>query len=58
MQPAVGMGFFPTNPLVWVLLSVMIACVVLWAFTGTAVFILAAVLSGVGVLYVVMFTDL
>jgi hypothetical protein len=52
------MGFFPTNPLVWVLLSVMLACVVLWALSGTAVFILAAVLSGVGVLYVVMFTDL
>jgi hypothetical protein len=52
------MGFSPTNPLVWVLLSVMLACVVLWALSGTAVFILAAVLSGVGVLYVVMFTDL
>jgi hypothetical protein len=53
-----GMGFFPSNPLVWGLLSVMLACLVLWAFTGSALFILAAVLSGLGVLYVVMFTDL
>jgi len=52
------MGFFPSNPLVWGLLSVMLACLVLWAFTGTALFILAAVLSSLGVLYVVMFTDL
>jgi hypothetical protein len=52
------MGFFRSNVLAWVLLSVMIACLVLWAFTGTAQFILAAVLSGLGVLYVVLFTDL
>ena len=52
------MWFFRSNPLVSLLLSVMIACLVLWAFTGTVVFILAAVSSGLGVLYVVLFTDL
>jgi hypothetical protein len=52
------MGFFSSNPLVWDLLSVMIACLVLWAFTGTALFILPAVLSGLGVLYIVLFSDL
>jgi hypothetical protein len=52
------MWFFRSNPLVSLLLSVMIACLVLWAFTGTAVFILPAVSSGLGVLYVVLFTDL
>ena len=52
------MGFFRSNPLVSLLLSVMIACLVLWAFIGTAVFILAAVLSGLGILYLVLFADL
>jgi hypothetical protein len=52
------MGLFRSNLVVWALLSVMIACLVLWAFTGTAVFILAAVSSGLGVFYVVLFTDL
>ena len=52
------MEFFRSNLVVWALLSVMIACLVLWAFTGTAVFILAAASSGLGVLYVVLFTDL
>jgi hypothetical protein len=52
------MGFFSSNPLVWGLLSVMIACLVLWAFTGSALFILPAVLSGLGVLYMVLFTNL
>jgi hypothetical protein len=52
------MGFFRSNLPVWGLLSVMIACLVLWAFTGTVLFILAAVLSGLGVLYLVLFTDL
>jgi hypothetical protein len=52
------MGFFRSNLLVSLLLSVMIACLVLWTFTGTAQFILAAVLSGLGVLYLVLFTDL
>jgi hypothetical protein len=53
-----GMGFFRSSLVVSVLLSVMIVCLVIWAFTGTAQFILAAVLSGLGVLYVVLFTDL
>jgi hypothetical protein len=52
------MGFFRSNLVVSVLLSVMIACLVLWTITGTAQFILAAVLSGLGVLYLVLFTDL
>ena len=51
------MEFFRSNLLVWAMLSVMIACLVLWAFTGTAQFILAAVLSSLGVLYVVLFAD-
>jgi hypothetical protein len=52
------MEFFRSSLLVAALLAVMIACLVLWAFTGTALFVLAAVLSGLGVLYVVLFTDL
>jgi hypothetical protein len=52
------MGFFRSNLVVSVLLSVMIACLVLWTFTGTAQFILPAVLSGLGVLYLVLFSDL
>jgi hypothetical protein len=52
------MGFFRSNLLVSLLLSVMIACLVLWTITGTAQFILPAVLSGLGVLYLVLFTDL
>jgi hypothetical protein len=52
------MGFFRTNTLVWVLLSVMFACLVLWAVTGTAPLLLATVLAGLGMLYVVLFTDL
>lgn len=52
------MDFFRSNPLVWILLSVMIACLVLWALTGSALFILPAVLSGLGLLYVVFFHDL
>jgi hypothetical protein len=46
------MGFFQSNTLVWVLLSVMFACLVLWTFTGNSALILAAVLVGLGVLYV------
>jgi hypothetical protein len=46
------MGFFRNNTLVWVVLSVMFACLVLWAFTGTAPLLLPAVLAGLGVLYV------
>jgi hypothetical protein len=43
---------------VWVLLSVMLACVVLWALTGTVPLLFAAVLVGLGVLYMVTFTNL
>jgi hypothetical protein len=34
-----------------VLLSVMFACLVLWAFTGSAMLFLAAMLAGLGVLF-------
>jgi hypothetical protein len=44
--------------LVWVLLSVMFACLVLWAGTGTVALLFAALLAGLGVLYMVLFTDL
>jgi hypothetical protein len=43
---------------VWVLLSVMLVCLLLWALTGTVPLLLAAVLAGLGVLYVVLFTNL
>jgi hypothetical protein len=52
------MGFFRSNMLVSVLLSVMLACLILWAFTGTAALLLTAMLAALGVLYVVLFTDL
>ena len=42
----------------WVLLSVMLVCIVLWALTGTVPLLFAAVLAGLGVLYVVLFTNL
>jgi hypothetical protein len=54
-----GMGFFRSNTLfVWVLLLVMFACLVLWAFTGTSALLLPAVLAALGMLYVVLFADL
>jgi hypothetical protein len=43
---------------VWVLLSVMLLCLLLWALTGTVPLLFAAVLAGLGVLYVVLFTNL
>jgi hypothetical protein len=43
---------------VWVLLSVMLVCLVLWALTGAVWLLFGAVLAGVGVLYVVLFTNL
>jgi hypothetical protein len=43
---------------VWVLLSVMLLCIVLWALTGTVPLLFGAVLAGLGVLYVVLFTNL
>jgi fatty acid desaturase len=42
----------------WVLLSVMLACLVLWALTGAVPLLFAAVLAGLGVLYMVLFTNL
>src|SRR5215208_6246136 len=39
---------------VWVLLSVMLLCLLLWALTGTVPLLFAAVLAGLGVLYVVL----
>jgi hypothetical protein len=46
------------NTLAWVLLSVLLICAVLWAFTGAAPLLFAALLSGLGLLYVVLFTNL
>jgi len=46
------MGFFRSNTVVWVLPSVMFACLVLWAFTGTAASLIALLLVDLGVLYV------
>jgi len=48
---------FRSNTFVWVLLSVMFLCLVLWALTGSAPLLLAAVLAGLGVLYVVLFAN-
>jgi hypothetical protein len=42
----------------WVLLSVMLVSIVLWALTGTVALLFAAVLAGLGVLYLVVFTNL
>jgi hypothetical protein len=49
------------NTLVWVvlvLLSVMLVCLVLWAATGAVALLFGAVLAALGVLYVVLFTNL
>jgi hypothetical protein len=43
---------------VWVLLSVMLVCLLLWAATTAVPLLFAAVLAGLGVLYVVLFTNL
>jgi hypothetical protein len=43
---------------VWVLLSVMLVCSVLWALTDAIALLFAAVLAGLGGLYVVLFTNL
>jgi hypothetical protein len=43
---------------VWILLSVMLVCIVLWALTGTVPLLFAAVLAGLGGLYVALFTNL
>ena len=43
---------------VWALLSVMLVCLVLWAATGAVALLFGAVLAGLGVLYVVLLTNL
>jgi hypothetical protein len=43
---------------IWGLLSVMLVCLVLWAATGAVPLLFAAVLAGLGVLYVVLLTNL
>ena len=43
---------------VWALMSVMLLCLVLWAATGAVALLFAAVLAGLGVLYVVLLTNL
>jgi hypothetical protein len=43
---------------VWVLMSVMLICLVLWAATGAVALLFGAVLAGLGVLYVVLLTNL
>jgi hypothetical protein len=40
------------------LMSVMLVCLVLWALTGSVALLFAAVLAGLGVLYVVLLTNL
>jgi hypothetical protein len=49
------------NTLVWVVwasMSVMLVCLVLWASTGAVPLLFGAVLAGLGVLYMVLFTNL
>jgi hypothetical protein len=43
---------------VWALMSVMLVCLVLWAATGAVALLFGAVLAGLGVLYVVLLTNL
>jgi hypothetical protein len=43
---------------VWALMSVMLVCLLLWAATGTVALLFGAVLAGLGVLYVVLLTNL
>jgi hypothetical protein len=40
------------------LMSVMLVCLLLWALTGAVWLLFGAVLAGVGVLYVVLLTNL
>jgi hypothetical protein len=40
------------------LMSVMLVCLLLWAATGADWLLFAAVLAGLGVLYVVLLTNL
>jgi drug/metabolite transporter superfamily protein YnfA len=43
---------------VWILLSVMLVCLLLWAATNSFPLLFGAVLAGLGGLYVVLFTNL
>ena len=43
---------------VWALMSVMLLCFVLWAATGAVALLFGAVLAALGVLYVVLLTNL
>jgi fatty acid desaturase len=43
---------------VWALISVMLVCLLLWAATGAVALLFAAVVAGLGVLYVVLLTNL
>jgi hypothetical protein len=43
---------------VWALMSVMLVCILLWAATGAVALLFGAVLAGLGVLYVVLLTNL
>ncbi len=43
---------------VWALMSVMLVCLVLWAATGAVALLFGAVLAALGVLYVVLLTNL
>jgi hypothetical protein len=40
------------------LMSVMLVSIVLWAATGTVALLFAAVMAGLGVLYLVLLTNL
>jgi hypothetical protein len=43
---------------VWALMSVMLVCLLLWVATGAVALLFGAVLAGLGVLYVVLLTNL
>jgi len=43
---------------VWALMSVMLLCLVLWAATGAVWLLFGAVVAGLGVLYMVLLTNL
>ncbi|HSK82162.1 MAG TPA: hypothetical protein VK902_01980 [Rubrobacter sp.] len=43
---------------VWVLLSVMLVCLVLWTATGAVALLFVAVLATLVMIYVVLFTNL
>jgi hypothetical protein len=43
---------------VWALMSVMLLCLLLWAATGAVWLLFGAVVAGLGVLYMVLLTNL